>query len=170
MWIIAAGLAGPAHSQEIGDPSRLSGVVSVAVRATAVWDELITTTAGGATEDQFREALLIGLEAAIRSAEVGPTLEADAPNYLLCHVDTYYDSGLIVYSVRVSHHEPDAQGRTVITWLKSWVGSYPTQQLHLMWTLADQCAGALAEDWQTANPQGAGRQPHTDRLAVEAAA
>ena len=155
MWIIAAGLAEPGQAQEIGDPSRLAGVRSVAVRVTAVWDELITTAAGGATEGQFREALLMGLEAAIRNAEIGPTLGPDAPNYVLCHVDTYYDSGLIVYSVRVSHHEPDAQGRPVITWLQSWVGSYPAQQLHLMWTLADQCAKALLEDWQTANPQGA---------------
>ena len=103
--------------------------------------------AGGATADQFRQAIQIGLQDAIRAADAGPLLNPTAPNYLECPEDTQYETGLIVFSVRVSHHEPDADGRHVITWLDSWVGSYPTRQLHLMWTLADQCAKTFLDAW-----------------------
>jgi hypothetical protein len=127
-------------------------VSRVAVRASADWDELITTTAGGATADQFREALLQGFTEALRSAEAGPTVAADAPAFVLCHVDTFYDSGLIVYSVRVSLHVAPASGPSVITWLQSSVGSYTAQQLHVIWTLGDQCARAFATAWRSANP------------------
>lgn len=137
---------------DVHDLGRLSGLTRLDVRATAVWDELITTSAGGATDAQFEEALLQGLQEAIRGAERGPALDPAAPSFLLCHVDTYYDSGLIVYSVRVSHHEPHDDGGHAITWLRSWVGSYTAQQLHVIWTLADQCADAFLEDWRTANP------------------
>ena len=139
-------------AQEVGEASRLAGVASVALRASAVWDELITTSAGGATEAQFEEALRSGFEMAMSSADPGPTITGDEASFVLCHVDTFYDSGLIVYSVRVSHHRPGPDGLPVITWLKSWVGSYTAQQLHVIWTLADQCAAAFLEDWRTANP------------------
>ncbi len=42
-------------------------------------------------------------------------------------------------------------GRLLIDWLESWVGSYTAQQLHVIWTLADQCAEAFLEDWRAAN-------------------
>ncbi len=147
---LAAAVA-PVAAQDIGDPAALTGLEEVAVRASAVWDEMITMSAGGATADQFRAALLMGFEEAIGAAEGGPRLEPGAPTHLLCHVDTFYDSGLIVYAVRVSHHRPDGDGRTVVTWLESWVGSYTAQQLHVIWTLADQCAEAFLEDWRAAN-------------------
>lgn len=138
-------------AQDIDDPGRLAGVATLAVRASADWDELITMSAGGATEGQFIEALQMGLESALSSADHGPVIDPDVTNYVSCHVDTFYDSGLIVYSVRVSHHEPNNAGRTVITWLRSWVGSYTAQQLHVIWTLADQCADTFLDDWSESN-------------------
>jgi hypothetical protein len=146
-----SGLAAPVTAQDVSDPARLAGVQGVAVRTSAVWDEMITTSAGGATEAQFEEALLMGLRDAIDSAERGPQLDDDAGAFLLCHVDTFYESGLIVYSVRVSYHEPGPGDRPAITWLRSWVGSYTAQQLHVIWTLADQCADAFLEDWRSVN-------------------
>ena len=149
--LLAVSLPTPASAQDISDPARLAGIERVAVRASAVWDELITTSAGGATEEQFEQALLMGLENAIAGAAPAPRLDPEAPTFLLCHVDTYYDSGLIVYSVRVSHHVPSENGRPVIDWLESSVGSYTAQQLHVIWTIADQCAEAFLNDWRTAN-------------------
>jgi hypothetical protein len=155
--VLCVGGAGDATSgaaQEMDDPARLTGVTSVAARASAVWDELITTSAGGATPEQFREALAMGFEQALRATEGGPRYDPDAATSVLCHVDTFYEAGLIVYSVRVSLHEPDDRGRTVITWLESSVGSYTVQQLHLVWTLADQCANSFLDGWRSANPRG----------------
>jgi hypothetical protein len=149
--IALLGLATPIAAQDVSDPARLAGVESVAVRASAVWDELITTSAGGATEAQFEEALLMGLRDAISGAERGPRLDDEAASFLLCHVDTFYESTLIIYSVRVSYHEPGPGGQPAITWLRSWVGSYTAQQLHVIWTLADQCADAFLGDWRTVN-------------------
>jgi hypothetical protein len=144
--------AAPLAAQEIDDPAALAGVPAVALRATAVWDEEITTSAGGATGAQFEEALLSGLRTAIDEADQGPLIDPGAAGSLLCHVDTFYDRGLIVYSVRVSYHRPDADGIPVIAWLESSVGSYTAEQLHVIWTLADQCADAFLEDWRAANP------------------
>lgn len=151
LGVLALTAAPPTLAQEIGDPSRLAGIDAVAIRADASWDELITTSAGGATEGQFQEALLVGLEAALSGAETGPEVDPGEASFVLCHVDTFYDSGLIVYAVRVSYHRVGADGLPVIAWLESWVGSYTTQQLHVIWTLADQCAAAFLEDWRTAN-------------------
>jgi hypothetical protein len=152
LLIPAAVVVAPCWAQQIDDPARLAGVTSVALRASASWDELITTDAGGATAAQFREALTLGLEEAIRGGETGPRLDPDASRYVLCHVDTAYDTGLIIYAVRVSYHQPGDDGIPLIAWLRSWVGSYTTQQLHLLWTLADQCAGAFLQAWAKANP------------------
>lgn len=152
VWVpLFAGAAQAARAQSLDDPRRLRGVSVVGLRATASWDELITTDAGGATEAQFRDALGLGLEEAMRGVESGPRLDPDAPSYVLCHVDTAYETGLILYAVRVSYHEPGHDGAPVIAWLRSWVGSYTTQQLHLLWTLADQCAGAFLDAWTEAN-------------------
>lgn len=137
---------------DIGDPARLVGVAAVGVRATAEWDEEITNSAGGATQSQFEEALLTGFEAAISGAESGPRYEPGSSSFVLCHVDTFYDRGLIVYAVRVSYHAPDADGSSVIRWLDGSVGSYTAQQLHVIWTLSDQCADAFLEAWREANP------------------
>lgn len=143
----------PARAQEIGDAQRLAGVTAVALRATADWDELITNTAGGATEDQFEEALLKGLQEAIAAAPRAPRAVAGAPDVLECHVDTFYESGLIAYAVRAALLRPGGDGRPVATWLESHVGTYTAQQLHLMWTLADQCADAFLAKWVAANPR-----------------
>jgi hypothetical protein len=156
LWVVAAlatsWRAAPLAAQEIDDPAALAGVPAVALRATAVWDEEITTSAGGATGAQFEEALLSGLRTAIDEADPGPLIDPGAAGSLLCHVDTFYDRGLIVYAVRVSYHRPDADGIPVIAWLESSVGSYTAEQLHVIWTLADQCADAFLEDWRAANP------------------
>ena len=143
---------GALQAQELDDPVRLAGVTEVAVRASAVWDELITTSAGGATEAQFEEALLAGFGAAIAEADTAPRADPDARDAVRCHVDTFYESGLIIYSVRVALHRPAADGREVITWLRSWVGSYTAQQLHVIWQLSDQCASTFLDAWRAANP------------------
>lgn len=151
---VAAGAtaAESAVAQDASDPARLSGLSSVGARVEATWDELITTEAGGATTGQFLQALRMSFEGAIADAEAGPTLDSDASRYLVCHVDTFYETGLIVYSLRVSLHEPFPERGSVIIWIKSWVGSYTVQQLHLMFTLGEQCADGFAEDWSVANP------------------
>ncbi len=140
------------RAQDIGDPAALAGVSTVSLRATADWDELITTSVGGATASQFEEALLAGFETAIDGAVGTVRRDPAAEEFVLCHVDTFYDSGLIVYAARASFHRPESDGRHVVTWLESWVGSYTAQQLHLVWTLADQCAEAFLDDWRAANP------------------
>lgn len=151
LLIAEAIVVAPCGAQEIDDAARLAGVASVALRASASWDDLITTDAGGATSAQFHEALTLGLEEAIRGGWTGPRLDADADGYVLCHVDTAYETGLVLYAVRVSYHEPGEDGPPVIVWLRSWVGSYTTQQLHLLWGLADQCAHAFLEAWAEGN-------------------
>lgn len=136
--------------RDIGHPTGLAGVERVAVRASAVWDELITTTAGGATGGQFEEALSMGFRDALAGGD-GPTVTGDAPGFALCHVDTFYDSGLIVYAVRTSYHRPDSGGRYVVAWLQSEVGSFTAQQLHLVWTLGERCADSFLGAWNDAN-------------------
>jgi len=97
------------------------------------------------------EALGLGLEQAMTGAARGPRVDPRAQSFLLCHVDTFYDRGLIVYSVRVSYHRPAEAGPPVIAWLHSSVGSYTAQQLHVIWTLADQCADTFLDAWAEAN-------------------
>jgi len=142
-----------AQSVAIGDPARLAGVDPLGVRATAAWDEEITTSAGGATQEQFEQALLMGFEEAISTADPGPRYRPEAASFVHCHVDTFYDRGLIVYSVWVALFAPDASGLPVVRWLDSWVGSYTAQQLHVIWTLSDQCAASFLEAWREANPR-----------------
>lgn len=149
---LAALLTGhPVIAQDTADPTVLRGVSSVAVRASADWDELITTSAGGATQGQFEQALLSAFHDAMVGAASGPTVSDEAAELVLCHVDTFYDTGLIAYAVRVSYHRPDADGRHVIAWLESSVGTYTTQQLHVIWTLGDRCAEAFLTAWREAN-------------------
>ena len=151
--VLALLVAAPADvgAQALDDPSRLTGITTADVEVSAVWDELITTSAGGATADQFELALRMGLEAAIDSAAAAPTRVQGAPDVIQCHVDTFYESSLVIYSVRVSLMRPDTEGRPLVHWLRSWVGSYTSQQLHVIWSLADQCADTFLDAWVEAN-------------------
>lgn len=139
------------HAQSPEDPSRLAGVDRVRVHAEAVWDELITREAGGATPDQFLEALRTTFEAGIAEADAAPSVVEDAPVTVTCHVDTFYEAGLIVYALRVQTEEPGDDGAPVITWIRSWVGSFTVQQLHLMFRLGNQCAEGFLDDWRGVN-------------------
>ncbi|MDA0327953.1 MAG: hypothetical protein O2958_02910 [Gemmatimonadetes bacterium] len=143
--------ASPIAGQAVQDPARLAGVVRVQVRADAVWDEQITVSAGGATPEQFVEALRQSFASSIASADAAPSIVPGAPNTVACHVDTFYESGLIVYALRVHAERPGADGAPVITWIKSWVGSYSVQQLHLMFRLGEQCAESFLADWKSVN-------------------
>ena len=60
-------------------------------------------------------------------------------------------TGLIVYSLRTQLERPAADGQRIITWIKSWVGSFTVQQMHVMFTLGEQCAESFLEDWKSAN-------------------
>jgi hypothetical protein len=133
------------------DRTRLQGIQQIDARAEAAWDEAITVSAGGATSDQFLDALRQTFREALSEAEVGPTVVEGAAISVACHVDTYYETGLIVYSLRTQVERDGADGQPVITWLKSWVGSFTVQQLHLMFTLGAQCAESFLEDWASAN-------------------
>ncbi len=117
----------------------------------AQWDELITVEAGGATEEQFLLALGSTFESTLSSAETGPHLESGSAVTVTCHVDTFYETGLIVYSLRTQVEEDGADGRPSITWIRSWVGSFSTQQLHRMFTLGEQCAESFLTDWRSVN-------------------
>lgn len=148
----AFGALAPAlHAQSIDDPSRLAGVDRVDVRAEAVWDEGITMEAGGATPDQFLQALRQTFREAIASADAAPSVVEGAPVTVTCHVDTYYETGQIIWSLRVQTEAAGADGRPVITWIKSWVGNFTVQQLHLMFQLGNRCAESFLEDWRGAN-------------------
>ena len=138
-------------AQGVDDPARLAGIERVQVRAEVVWDDLITNSAGGATSDQFRQALQGSFEGTIKDADAGPSVVPGAPVTVTCHVDTFYETGQILYSLRVQTERPGADGQRVITWIRSWVGSYNTQQLHLMFGLGQQCAESFLDDWQSAN-------------------
>jgi len=141
----------PLQAQSIDDPTRLTGVDPVDVRAEASWDEAITMEAGGATPAQFLEALQATFGEAIAAADAAPSVVEGAGTTIACHVDTFYDRGLIVYSLRVQTEAEGDDGRPVITWIKSDVGSYTVQQLHLMFRLGEQCADLFLDDWRGAN-------------------
>jgi hypothetical protein len=150
---VAAALSLPCAlgAQAVEDPARLAGLDRVDIATEAQWDELITNEAGAATEAQFVEALGMSFAAAMGEAEAGPTVLEGAPVTVRCHVDTFYDRGLIVYGLRVQTEVPGDDGEPVVTWLKSWVGSYTVQQLHLMFRLGEQCADGFLEDWGRVN-------------------
>lgn len=143
--------AAPTSAQAVDDPARLAGLDRVDISTEAQWDELITTEAGAATEGQFVEALGMSFAASMGEAETGPTVLEGAPVTVRCHVDTFYDRGLIVYGLRVQTEVPGDDGEPVVTWIRSWVGSYTVQQLHLMFRLGEQCAESFLEDWQSVN-------------------
>ncbi|NNF14256.1 MAG: hypothetical protein HKN72_13580 [Gemmatimonadetes bacterium] len=149
--IALAGAPTPSSAQDVADLERLSGLTTVDVRAEAQWDELITVEAGGATQGQFLQALQASFRDAIAEADAAPSVLDGAPVTVTCHVDTFYDTGLIVYSLRVQTEAAGADGQDVITWIKSSVGSYTVQQLHLMFRLGEQCADSFLEDWRAAN-------------------
>jgi len=138
-------------AQGVDDPARLAGIVRVQVRAEVEWDDLITNSAGGATSAQFLQALQGSFEGTIKDADAGPSVVPGAPVTVACHVDTFYETGQILYSLRVQTERPGADGQRVITWIRSWVGSYTTQQLHLMFGLGQQCAESFLEDWRSVN-------------------
>ena len=146
-----AGAPDTVSAQSVSDPVRLAGLDPVQVRAEAQWDELITMEAGGATPDQFLEALRMTFREHIAEADAAPALEAGAPVTVACHVDTFYDSGLITWALRVQTEVRGDDGAPVITWIKSWVGSYTVQQLHLMFRLGEQCAESFLQDWRGVN-------------------
>jgi hypothetical protein len=133
------------------DPARLVGITPVAARAVVDWDELITETAGGATEGQFHQAVIQTFEASLE--ELGVPLDAASERFLLCRVETIYDSGLIAFAARVELHEPfGGPGQTAITWHRTWIGTAPVQGMHLLFRIGEQCAEDFAEDWRAANP------------------
>ena len=137
--------------QSVSDPVRLAGLDPVQVRAEAQWDELITMEAGGATPEQFLEALRMTFQETIAEADAAPALDPEAPVTVACHVDTFYDSGLITWALRVQTEVRGDDGAPVITWIRSWVGSYTVQQLHLMFRLGEQCAESFLEEWRGVN-------------------
>lgn len=149
--LVVQGLPASLSAQAVDDPARLTGLTEVGVRAEAQWDELITVEAGGATQGQFLEALRLSFREAISEADAAPGVVDGAAVTVTCHVDTFYDTGLIVYSLRVQTEEPGSGGAPVITWIKSGVGSYTVQQLHLMFRLGEQCAESFLEDWRSVN-------------------
>ena len=140
-----------ARAQSIADPARLEGIERVQVRADATWDEMITQSAGGATGAQFEEALRMTFSDAITSADAAPSVVAGAAVTVACHVDTFYETGQVVYSLRTQLERPGDDGQPVIVWIKSWVGNFSVQQLHVMFTLGDQCAESFLDDWKRVN-------------------
>ena len=138
-------------AQGVEDIGRLAGIDRIATRVDASWDELITMEAGGATEEQFVQALEMTFAQAISESEAAPGIDGSAPHTVACHVDTFYDTGLIIYSFRAQLEKAGDDGRPVIVWLRSWVGSFTTQQLHLTFTLGEQCAKSFLEEWKAAN-------------------
>jgi hypothetical protein len=151
VFVMTPGSAAPASGQGVEDPTRLAGLDRVQVRAEAEWDELITVEAGGATPEQFEDALRQTFERTIASADAAPSVVPGAPVTVACHVDTFYDMGLIVYGLRAQVESPGPDGQPVVVWIKSWVGSYTAQQLHLMFSLGEQCADSFLEDWKSVN-------------------
>ncbi|MDZ7780195.1 MAG: hypothetical protein U5R14_09740 [Gemmatimonadota bacterium] len=163
MWIslrAALGLLGvvlvhlvgsPVAAQEpFGDPTRLEGSAPLAVRAYVDWDELITETAGGATEPQFHDAVAQTFEQAL--SDFGVPLDSEAERFLLCRVETVYDSGMITFAARIELHEPfGADGATAITWHQTWIGTTPVQDMHRLYSIGEQCAADFVEAWEAAN-------------------
>ena len=142
---------GSATAQSTEDVRRLSGVTSIDVRVEANWDEAITMDVGGATADQFSQALRMTFEETISSAEIAPVFQPGARYTIACHVDTFYEPGQIIYSLRTQLEEDDSDGAPVIHWIRSWVGSFSMQQMHVMFTLGQACAERFLGDWQSAN-------------------
>lgn len=139
------------YGQSIDAPTRLTGVDRVQVRAEAQWDEMITMSAGGATQDQFRQALQQTFEETIASADTAPSVVPGADVTITCHVDTFYETGQIIYGLRTQLERTGADGNPVIVWIKSWVGNFNVQQMHVMFTLGEQCAESFLDDWASAN-------------------
>ena len=158
--LLAVSLSGlepvAAQAGAFGDPARLVDAVPVAVRAAVDWDELITETAGGATEDQFHQAVIQTFEASLR--EMGVAVDASSERFLMCRVETIYDSGLISFAARVEFHEPfGAPGQTAISWHRTWIGTAPLQGMHLLFRIGEQCAEDFVEAWTAANPGPGGQ-------------
>ena len=151
LGLLVGATPAPTLAQAVDDVSRLAGIDRVDVRVEAQWDELITMEAGGATPGQFLEALRMTFRDGIAQADAAPSVVDGAAVTVTCHVDTFYDTGLIVYSLRVQTEAMGDDGAPVITWIKSDVGSYTVQQLHLMFRLGEQCAQIFLEDWRSAN-------------------
>lgn len=149
--VLLAGAERPLAAQSVDDPVRLAGVPAVRPDAEAQWDEAITVEAGGATPDQFLQALRMSFRETLAGADPAPGVDDGAPVTVTCHVDTFYDNPLIIYSLRVQTEEARRDGEPVITWIDSWVGSFTVQQLHLMFGLGEQCAESFLEDWRSVN-------------------
>ncbi len=138
--------AAPALAQDasFGDASRLAGATPLGVRAVVEWDDLITETAGGATEGQFHDAVIQTFENALE--ELGVSLDPAAERLLVCRVETLYDSGLIAFAARVELHEPFGDGSsTAITWHQTWIGTTPVRGMHMLFTIGEQCAEDFVE-------------------------
>jgi hypothetical protein len=139
-----------AQMEAFGDPARLRDVTPVAARAVVDWDQLITETAGGATEDQFHQAVIQTFEAELGAQ--GVAVDASSERFLMCRVETLYNSGVIAFAARVELHEPfGAPGQTAITWHRTWIGSAPVQGMHLLFRIGEQCAEDFVEAWSAAN-------------------
>lgn len=149
--LAALGAGTSVAAQDIANAQRLAGLDRVQVRAEAQWDEAIVVEAGGGTADQFLQALEMTFEQTITSANAAPSVVTGSPTTVTCHVDTFYETGQIVYSLRTQVEEAGPDGQPVITWIKSWVGYFTVQQLHVMFTLGEQCANSFLDDWKSAN-------------------
>ena len=145
---------GAASAQSMEDVNRLSGVTTIDVRVEATWDEAITMDAGGATADQFRQALRMTFQETISAAEAAPVVLEGARHTVTCHVDTFYEPGQIIYSLRTQLEEAGTDGDPVIRWIRSWVGSFNMQQMHVMFTLGTACAEQFLGDWRSVNQDG----------------
>lgn len=140
LWTTSA----TAQDASFGDPSRLAEATPLAVRAAVQWDDLITETAGGATEDQFHDAVVQTFENTLE--ELGVALDPAAERFLVCRVETLYDSGLIAFAARVELHEPFGDGSsTAITWHRTWIGTTPVRGMHMLFTIGEQCAEDFVE-------------------------
>jgi len=146
-------LGSPVVAQDagFGDPTRLAGVAPVGVRTVVDWDELITETAGGATADQFHQAVFQTFRNELQNRRI--PLDDASPRFLLCRVETIYDTGLVAYAVRVELHEPFGDtGGSAITWHRTWVGSTPIQGMHRLFMIGEQCARDFDEVYKAQNP------------------
>jgi len=149
---VTLGAPGALTGQEparFGDPARLEAALPVAVAAVVDWDEMITESAGGATPDQFHQAVFQTFGAELR--ERGVPLDSAAERTLLCRVETLYDGGLITFAARVELHEPTLVGGSpvpAITWHRTWIGSAPTQGMHRLFSIGEQCASDFVEAWR----------------------
>mgnify|MGYP003321733324 CR=1 FL=1 len=154
-WLTVAGAAAlvalaatPGSGQALDDPQRLAGIEVVALASGLDWDELITTEAGGATAAQFAQALEQGMADVMKAAPEGPSVDTETVHTLRCHVDTFYDVGLVVYGLRVQVERAEAGGGApVVVWIESHAGSYALNQLHLLSGLGRRCAEGFLDAW-----------------------